>query len=90
MVEHREETKRIQLVENISFAPAKTAQDQDILNDTLVQKVMAEPRAFQAQPQADQPKAEESPLSLGQMVVASVLSLGVVAWVVYWLVTNSL
>ena len=88
-MENIEETNQIQLVEDVSFAPAKTAQDQDILHDALVQRVLAEPRSFQEQPQAERPKAENGPLTLGQMVIASVLSLGVVAWVVYW-VMNSL
>ena len=88
-MENIEETNQIQLVEDVSFAPAKTAQDQDVLHDALVQRVLAEPCSFQEQPQAEKPKAEDSPLTLGQMAIASVLSLGVVAWVVYW-VMNSL
>ena len=89
MVENKEETDRIHLVEDVSFAPAKNANDSDILGDALVRKVMAEPSFSQAEPPESAKKAEDGPLTLGQMVIASVLSLGVVAWVVYW-VMNSL
>ncbi len=102
MSEEREELQQL-LVEDISFAPARPEDEQDILNDALVREVMAEPyfteqapavkknSAQKERPARKQPtEAKEDRLTVGLMFTASALCLGIIAVMIYWLVAYQL